>query len=103
MPDDTWDEDITKQIALVASDPMPDLRESVRAVRLDALDTRKRMRRMERVAWWVAMSVLAGSTAVVLAIASAAYGLGVRMAAFEQLTNDVADIDERLSNIEERP
>jgi hypothetical protein len=98
---DAFDEDITRQIAAVAADPQTDLPATVRAVRLENLDTRKRVRRVERAAWWVAMSVLAGSAAVVIAIASAAYGLGVRMSAFDQLARDVADLDHRLAQIEE--
>lgn len=97
---DLWDEDITKQIATVAADPQVDLPATVRTARLDLLDVRKRMRRMERVAIFLAMSVLAGSSAVVLAIGGAMYQFGARMAVLDQLATHVAENSERIARIE---
>lgn len=101
--DGDWlDEDITRQVAIVAADPQIDLPAAVRTARLDLLDVRKRMRRMERVAIFLAMSVLAGSSAVVLAVGGAMYQFGARMAVLDQLAEHVADNTDRIERMETR-
>ncbi len=97
---DDFDEDITRQIERIVADPQADLSATVRVARIEAADVRKRLRRIEKGATWIAMAVLAGASGIIFTIAGASFWLGARLTAIDAVARQVDDNSERLVALE---
>jgi cell division protein FtsL len=95
-----FDDDIpTGQLVRPALDDVP---QEVLDHRVAIRQMRKRLTRIERIAWWIVATVGAGSVTVSLSVVTGAYYVGERTGGIEATVAEVARHDQRITHLEQK-
>ncbi len=93
------DDDISGQIKTLMSRPISDPQQEIRQFSVDLYLMEKRVKRIEKVAWWLISAILAASLSVMGTVIWASFSLGARMEALTQVGERVQAIEERLARV----